>query len=105
MDDDWRAILGDAVARTSVAEVARRMGVARTSVSLLLHDRYPGGTGNMAARVLATLVEPCPVYGGPRRAATCVTRRAAPLPTSNPFALRRWRECQACTHYKETDHD
>lgn len=105
MTSDWREILADAVARTSVADVARRMGVARTSVSLLLHDRYPGGTSNMAARVLSSLVEPCPVYGGPRVAGSCAARRAAPVPTSNPFALRKWRECKTCTAYKEDPHD
>lgn len=96
---EWMHLLDRAVAATSVAEVARRLGVARSSLSLLINGKYPGGTDNMAARVMDVLAEPCPVYGGGRTSDTCATHRAEPMPTSNPFALRQWRMCQQCNLY------
>lgn len=95
---EWRTLLEQAVAVTNVTDVARRLGVARSSLSLLLNSKYPGSTGNMAARIMATLAV-CPVYGDTRSADICAARRAAPIPTSNPFALRQWRECQQCNLY------
>lgn len=95
---EWRTLLEQAVTATSVTDVARRLGVARSSLSLLLNGKYPGGTDKMAERIMATLAV-CHVYGGTRSAETCTARRAAPIPTSNPFTLRQWRECQQCNLY------
>lgn len=97
---EWMHLLDRAVAATSVADVARRLGVARSSLSLLINGKYPGGTDNMAARVMDALAAPCPVYGGPRTSESCAAHRAEPMPTSNPFALRQWRACQLCNHYE-----
>lgn len=94
--ESWKPLLQAAVAETSIAEVARRLGVARSSLSLLLHDRYPGGTEKMAKRIFDALGRKCPVYGDHCDARACAGRRAAPMPTSSPYALRRWRECQNC---------
>lgn len=93
---EWMQLLDRAVTATSVAEVARRLGVARSSLSLLINGKYPGGTSKMAGRIMDVLAEPCPVYGGPRTSEACASRRAEPMPTSNPFALRQWRMCQLC---------
>lgn len=98
---EWMHLLDRAVAATSVAEVARRLGVARSSLSLLINGKYPGSTSNMAARVMDVLAEPCPVYGGGRTSESCVSRRAEPMPTSNPFALRQWRMCQLCNLWSD----
>ena len=77
------------------------LGVARTSLSLVYHDRYPGGTARMEERILRVLARPCPVYGGPWGRDICPARRAAPMPTSNPYALRQWRECQNCNQWRD----
>ena len=98
---EWMHLLGRAVAATSVAEVARRLGVARSSLSLLINGKYPGSTSNMAARVMDVLAEPCPVYGGGRTSDACATHRAEPMPTSNPFALRQWRACHLCNLWSD----
>jgi len=98
---EWMQLLGRAVAATNVADVARRLGVARSSLSLLINGKYPGGTDKMAERIMDTLAEPCPVYGGPISAEACASRRAEPMPTSNPFALRQWRACQLCNLWSD----
>lgn len=97
---EWRTLLEQAVSATSVTDVARRLGVARSSLSLLLNGKYPGGTDKMAERIMSVLAV-CHVYGGARSADICTTRRAAPIPTSNPFALRQWRECQQCNIWSD----
>ena len=99
---EWRTLLEHAVAASSVTDVARRLGVARSSLSLLLNGKYPGGTDKMAERVMATLAV-CPVYLGPRSGEICAVRHAAPVPTSNPFALRQWRECQQCNFWSDNN--
>lgn len=96
MNKDAAALLKNAVAASSVTAVARRLGVARSSLSLVINGRYPGGTSKMEKRILEILGQPCPVYGEARNLETCATRRGTPMPTSNPYALRQWRECQQC---------
>lgn len=98
---EWMHLLNREVAATSVTEVAGRLGVARSSLSLLVNGKYPGGTDNMAKRIMDVLAEPCPVYGGPRTSEDCASHRAEPMPTSNPFALRQWRACQLCNLWSE----
>lgn len=96
MRSECVALLEAAIAASSVTAVARRLGVARSSLSLLRNGHYPGSTGRMERRIVAVLGAACPVYGGHLTAQICRTRRGAPMPTSNPYALRRWRECQQC---------
>lgn len=93
----WQQILDDAVAGSSVTAVAARLGVSRSSVSLLLSGKYPGNTERMAARIIETYgqLKQCPLYGKVNDA-FCAERQAAPMPTSSPWALRRWRECRNC---------
>lgn len=102
MREEARELLHAAVKADGVAATARRLGVARTSLSLVYHDRYPGGTARMEERILRVLARPCPVYGGPWGQDVCTARRAAPMPTSNPYALRQWRECRNCNQWRES---
>lgn len=48
----WKQTLDEAVAGSSITAVAARLGVSRTSVSLLLSGKYPGGTDRMAERIM-----------------------------------------------------
>ncbi len=101
MREEARHLLHEAITAHGVAATARRLGVARASLSLLYHDKYPGGTARMEERILRVLASPCPVYGGPWGQDICAGRRAAPMPTSNPYALRQWRECRNCPNFTE----
>ena len=89
MNSAAAALLESAVASSSVTAVARRLGVARSSLSLVINGKYPGGTGKMEQRIMEILGQPCPVYGGTRGPEACASRRAASMPTSNPYALRQ----------------
>ncbi len=101
MREEARHLLHEAIAAHGVAATARRLGVARASLSLLYHDKYPGSTARMEERILRVLASPCPVYGGPWGQDICAGRRATPMPTSNPYALRQWRECRNCPNFTE----
>ena len=103
MNSAAAALLESAVASSSVTAVARRLGVARSSLSLVINGKYPGGTGKMEQRIMEILGQPCPVYGGTRGPEACDSRRAASMPTSNPYALRQWRECQHCNLWSEKE--
>lgn len=92
----WRELLKEAVARSSRAAVARELGVSRPSVSMLLAGKYPGNTERMEKRILSAFGRKCPVYGGNVTREQCAMRKMAIMPTSNPLALSKWRECQHC---------
>ncbi|MDR1946466.1 MAG: LacI family transcriptional regulator [Desulfovibrio sp.] len=95
---DWIEILTAAVKAGSRAEAARRLGVSRTAISLIMSGKYPGDMRRMAARVLAA-------YGQGERLCKALDRfvtdeectaNGGRIPTSSPAALRLWRECRKC---------
>lgn len=96
----WLELLATSVTQTSCADVARRLGVSRTAVSLCLSGKYPGNTRRMAERVLATLGgHICPLSGQRVSTNHCQSRRAEAMPTANPHVLQQWRECATCQHF------
>jgi len=97
----WLTLLAEDVARSgSRAATARRIGISRAAVSLLLSGRYPGSTDKMAAKVLAALAGrvPCPHDGADIARAACADRAASAMPMSSPAALRAWMACRRCPH-------
>lgn len=102
MPREWLALLSEEAARTSITAVARRLGYARTSVSLALSGKYPGATDKLAAAVLAVLgTVDCPHLGFPVSPSRCADA-SGEMPTSSPGDLRLWRACQGCPHKPES---
>ncbi|MGE4539239.1 MAG: LacI family transcriptional regulator [Desulfovibrio sp.] len=98
MSADWLALLTEEAARTSITATARRLGYSRTSISLVLAGKYPGGTDKMAARVLEAFRRVvCPLLDKEVTPAECA-KNGGRVPTSSPAALRLWRACQTCPH-------
>lgn len=96
MSEDWLAMLRARVAEIGVGPTAREIGISRTSVDLLIKERYPASTDRMAARVIDRYTRhECPYDGALLHDDACA-RYAGKVPTSNPVALRRWRVCQRC---------
>lgn len=96
---NWQTLLQREVSATSCAEAARKLGISRTSVSLLVAGKYPGDTRRMARRV-NTLLAPerthtCP-HTGEEITITACAKTSAHMPTSGPAALRRWKACRDC---------
>jgi hypothetical protein len=97
----WLQLLRQAVEAegSSITTVAAKLGVSRTSISLVLAGKYPAKTDKIEARVLdiyARLI--CPHTLVEIRHAECRETAAAATPTSSPQAMRQWRACQSCIH-------
>lgn len=97
----WRDLLESAVAAKGQAAVARELDYSATTLSLVRRDKYPGGTDRIAAKVLEVYGEvACPFLGRPIGAEQCRRTSLAPVPTSNPQAIRHWSACRACPHFQ-----
>ncbi len=98
----WLTLLAEDVARTgSKAATARKIGISRAAVSLLLAGKYPAAdTAPMGAKVLGALAGrvPCPHDGVDLARAACAERAGAPMPMSSPASLRAWTACRTCPH-------
>lgn len=98
IDPNWMDMLKAEADRTSIGEVAERIGYSRTAISLVLSGKYPGKTDKVARAVTRILAQSiaCPYSGKdipPEECRALSTRRA---PTHNPQALGQWRACQQC---------
>ncbi|MCW3479709.1 XRE family transcriptional regulator [Neisseriaceae bacterium JH1-16] len=95
----WMPLLRAEAERTSIADIAKRLGYSRTSISLVLAGRYPGGTERIAAAVLAELDGwTCPHLQQPIKAEACQEIAFGPAPTHHPMKLTHWRACQNCSN-------
>ena len=104
----WIAQLASAVGESSCAAVAKRMNVSRTSVSLLLANKYPSpSTHHMQAKVEALFGGvSCPMLGEIPNA-QCQTEREKGFIGSNPTRIQLYRACQRCPNnpMRETHDD
>jgi len=105
----WRELLEREVAASSIAQVARQLGVSRSAVSQVLNACGPYGTGkasvaSIACRVLQVLgFVACPFLSDFKGEAVTITRTQcrrvalkASAPLGSPRELRHWRACQGC---------
>lgn len=96
---DWLEILRAKVAASSNQAVADELDVSRTTISLVLADKYPAKTDKIAAKVMDAYARvTCPYSGIEITHAECRTTSSANTPTSSPQAMRQWRACQGCEH-------
>lgn len=97
--EHWLTLLRSAVSATSQADVARRLDLSRTSISLVLAGKYPGKTDRVAARVLRILGQvKCTHTAELVTATVCLDFAARRPPVNNPLKLLHWRACQSCPH-------
>lgn len=99
MQIDWLDILRTEVkAKGSVAAVARELGYARTSISLALSGKYPGGTDKLKAKVIATYCDQimCPHTDKSMSQVMCTSLRNRAMPQSEVNKLEHWFSCQIC---------
>lgn len=93
---EWLVLLRNRIAEIGIAATARELNVSRTAVSLLQNGKYPGRTDRMSARIIERYTRhECPYDGALLHDEACA-RYAGKVPTSSPWALRRWRTCQNC---------
>lgn len=84
------------VARSSVAEVARKINVPRSTLSLVVNEKYPASPKNVLFKFEAVYggVE-CPHLNRRLTRAECGRYQTRQRP-SGPIDLAHWRACQNC---------
>ncbi|MDS4020642.1 MAG: LacI family transcriptional regulator [Candidatus Competibacter sp.] len=97
---DWRELLRAAVARDSITAVADRVGVSRTTISLVLAGKYPAKTHDALERKVRDALDAwhCPFFDAELLGSHCRRYRERPMPRSSARDLRHWRVCQTCHH-------
>ncbi|BCB26452.1 hypothetical protein SKTS_13380 [Sulfurimicrobium lacus] len=93
----WLNLLKQAVDGANITQVAERMDVSRTTISLVMSGKYPAKTDNIAARVMDIYGRvDCPFLGVQIVQAECREHCSSAVPTSSPRAMKHWRACQSC---------
>jgi len=96
---DWVTLLREAVDDKTITAVAAELDVSRTTISLVLANKYPAKIDKVCARVLNAYARlTCPHTGIEISYAACRTLSSSAVPTSSPQAMRHWRACQSCAH-------
>lgn len=103
-EPEWIGLLrGELAKGKSISQIAREIGMARPSVSMLLSGSYPAQsldlvTRKHGARVVQLYRDQvlCPHLKAGISSALCHAHATAPMSTSNPEKLRQWRACRAC---------
>ncbi|MFN3881903.1 MAG: hypothetical protein ACK4L8_10795 [Nitrincola lacisaponensis] len=96
---EWVVALAAEVDSSNRAAVARRMGISRTSVSLVLANKYPSPSTHGIERKVTAMFSgvSCPVMGE-ITAEQCQTERKKPFVASNTTRIRLYRACSSCPH-------
>ena len=104
-EERWFALLKQAVAKSSVTAVARRLSegferpYSRPAISQILHGNYIGKPDRIAARVLEVMdCWPCPYLNSEISAEKCRAVHAGPAPSHDPVRLAHRRACRACPY-------
>lgn len=101
VEEPWRLALREACERSNQAAVARRLGVSRPLISLVLAGRYPSPTERLQALVEGVLLDlsvQCPVLGQINRA-DCVAWQGNNSTPTNPVAAQIARTCPNCPNF------
>lgn len=97
----WFQVLEQQRDKSSISDVARQMGYARSTISLVLSGKYDGGTDAIAAKTLATFTDfvTCPHLRREITNAECTDYHTRAMPMSDPEELRHWMKCRnECSH-------
>lgn len=100
-DPLWMWLVRRAVAASAPIHVARRLGVSRSSICMVLSGTYPGTAEKLKARALEVLGETllCPYTRADVTVADCYQIGGSPKPPINrPPDIPHWRACQVCPH-------
>lgn len=87
-------------AKTSQAEVAKRIGVSDGTISNAINGRYIGNVDKLAERIRGELLNvtvPCPILGS-ISTRICQDERAKPFAATSPLRVQLWRACKTCPH-------
>lgn len=99
----WLDLLRSNVQASSQGKVATDLGLKAPTISLVLSGKYPASTDRIAQRVVRVYGRvQCPHLAEEISGAQCHDYHSRPAPTSSPFAMRHWRECQGCPNRRQS---
>ena len=97
---DGRALtlLSAAAHKTSIADVARRLGYKRPTISMALRGKYVGDTRKIRARIFEVFADriDCPFLGADITPDDCRMAREKSIPSGPRAAIDHWRACRHC---------
>lgn len=97
-------LLKSAVEQSSIADVARKVDVSRTSLSLYLNDKYPADCTNLESAIRARYDRYICLHTRQEISGIdCQQRASAPKPFGGRAKVAHWEACQGCqnNHQKE----
>lgn len=99
MADSWLDVLRSEVKASSLAVVADKLGVSRTTVSQLCNDKYPGDLARMKMMVEGAFMGHtvvCPILGSiPLHQCLAHQRKTAGQVGDNPTQIKLWKACRS----------
>ncbi|WP_027360552.1 helix-turn-helix domain-containing protein [Desulforegula conservatrix] len=84
------------------AEVAKRLGYSKATVSLVINDKYNGNLNSVLSKVkevFGGLKVNCPVLGE-IDLAECAENKRQPFSATNPLRVRLFKACKSCKETK-----
>lgn len=91
--------LKQTVADSNIAAVAEKIGVSRTTLSLVVNGKYPAGLDKVLERFDRTYLDVnCPFAGRELTRRECKDRSTAPKPMGGQAKTAWWEACQVCEH-------
>jgi hypothetical protein len=97
-EPEWLAALRAEAKRSSIAEVARLVGISRTAASLVLAGKYPARTDHIEASVMSRLCHRvvCPGLGRDIAMDECRDWAAKPYAATNSQRIHMYQACRRC---------
>ena len=99
-DKDRMDLLRRAIAETSQADVARRIGRSAAAINQIIKGSYSGNPEAILELVAAEYgndVVDCPVMGEVALS-QCLESRNRPFSAANPTRVKLYKACRACAH-------
>lgn len=103
-DPEWLEVLRSQALKPEVTKkgIADQLGISRTAVSLLIDGKYTARTDRVARKIANKVMGLyahrawCPHIHQSITSAVCAEHHSAPMPMSDPAALRHWVACKNC---------
>lgn len=97
---DWIGVLADECDRLGLRDIARRIGLGKSTINEVIRHKYKGRVANVEAAVrgafMGSTVE-CPVLDE-IAVDLCIELQRRPFSTANPTRVALHRACPTCPH-------
>jgi hypothetical protein len=99
---NWLTLLNQKVEQLGRRQVEADTGMSKTTLSMVLNDKYNGSLSNIEAQVIAAytnITVCCPVLGD-IAVKRCQIEQIKPFSFSNPQRIKLFKACANCPNKK-----